>query len=263
MTLLGGTFLFEHDTVIALTGGDVLPSVEATDGPREVPGCMPIAIRAGERLTIGPIVRGVRTYLCIAGGVVVPKVLGSASTHLGAGFGGFAGRALRHDDTLEFAASALGVPVPGLASSAARVTERTLSQRLLRAVNGAHAGAFDAAATREFWSRPFTVSSRSDRVGVRLHGRIASAASGGVMPSEGMMCGAVQMPPGGEPIILLVDHPTTGGYPVIACIASVDLPVLGQLRPGDDVRFERVTPEAARQLLRRHEGELNAEVPPQ
>ena len=83
-----------------------------------------------------------------------------------------------------------------------------------------------------------------------------------MMPSEGMMCGAVQVPPGGEPIILMVDHPTTGGYPVIACIATVDLPVLGQLRPGEDVRFERTTPEVARDLFRQHEGKLNAEVPP-
>ncbi len=263
MTLLGGSFTFEHDAIIVLTGGDVLPSIESGDGPREVPACIPIAIRAGERLTTGPIVRGVRTYLCIAGGIAVPRVLGSASTHLAAGFGGFAGRALRHGDTLEFGAISARSPSPELARSAPRFIERALARRVLRAVEGAHAGTFDAPATREFWSRPFTASSRSDRVGVRLHGRIALAASGGTMPSEGMMCGAVQVPPGGEPIILLVDHPTTGGYPVIASTATVDLPVLGQLRPGDDVRFERITPEAARALLRQHEGELNAEVPRQ
>ncbi|MBC7772913.1 MAG: biotin-dependent carboxyltransferase family protein [Pyrinomonadaceae bacterium] len=264
MTMLGGSFAFQDDAAIVLTGGRTAAVIIGKDHQREIAMSCPITVHAGERLTTGPIVRGVRTYLCIAGGIAVPRVLGSASTHLGAAFGGFHGRALRRGDEIPIGEIPAGI-TPTCTAGAAEMIERMLSSSVLRAVDGSHASEFSASLREDFWSRTFTVSARCDRVGIRLVGRIGNESPHhhgvGAMSSEGMMCGAVQIPPGGEPIILMVDHPTTGGYPVIACVATVDVPALGQLRPGASVSFERATLPASRELFRQQERELNAQAP--
>jgi allophanate hydrolase subunit 2 len=131
----------------------------------------------------------------------------------------------------------------------------------LRALEGPAAHGFNEAAREAFWKGPFTVSTQSDRMGVRLRGGTIQAPGGGRMASEGMAWGAVQAPPSGEPIILGVDHPTTGGYPVIACVATVDLPALGQARPEQPLSFERVSLEEAHRLLRERERRLDEELP--
>lgn len=257
LTLVGGTYAFATDGVIALAGAEANTVLESGGKTSPVPSCAAIHVRAGDRLRVGPITRGARTYLCIRGGVRVEPVLGSSSTFLGAGFGGLQGRPLRHDDRVEWG-GAQGAQ-PALSPVVARaLVENVLARRRLRAVAGSHAGSFTDDEVSAFWSRMFTVSPRSDRVGVRLSGHIGAerGAATGRMVSEGMMCGAVQVPPSGEPIALLADHPTTGGYPVIACIATVDLPVLGQLRPGDAVGFECVSQAAALELLRERERQL-------
>ena len=130
--------------------------------------------------------------------------------------------------------------------------QRTGERRTLRAVAGPHEASFPEAS--RFWASEFTVTPRSDRAGLRLAGEAMVSTTAGRMTSEGMMWGAVQAPEGGQPIILMPDGPTTGAYPVIAVIAAVDLPTLGQLPPLSKVRFERVSPEQARQLwhLREH-----------
>lgn len=264
MTMLGGTFAFEGDGAIALAGGEARAVLESSDdaGVLPAPWCTPINIRAGARLRIAPIVRGVRAYLCIRGGVRVQPALGSSSTLLSARFGGLDGRALRNGDRLEWNEVHANRPI--MSPAVARVMlDEVLVRRSLRAVAGSHASEFADAETSAFWDSTFTVSQRSDRIGVRLAGHVGSAAKAvgtGRMASEGMMCGAVQIPPGGEPIVLLVDHPTTGGYPVIACVATVDLPALGQLRPGDRVGFERITQASALALLHDRERRLAGEA---
>lgn len=288
MTMLGGSFVFEDDTSIALVGGSIAATIQGASAARECPMTCVLPVRAGERLTTGPIVRGVRTYLCVAGGIEATDVLGSASTHLGAGFGGLEGRPLRSGDVLSFGGAAARVSRQAVCPEASQIVERTLTRRVLRAVEGAHAASFHPGAINDFWSCSFTVSTRADRVGVRLIGQLPVEPIGregpdrsprsddadrrpsgrvdlpmppaGSMPSEGMMCGAVQLPPGGEPIVLLVDHPTTGGYPVIACVATIDIPTLAQLRPGESIRFERTTPALARELFHQRERELNREA---
>ena len=126
---------------------------------------------------------------------------------------------------------------------------------------GSHFQAFDAAAVALFFASEFIVSNHSDRTGLRLTGTPVASPHSGRLVSEGMPCGAVQAPPNGEPIVLMPDHPTTGGYPVIACVATVDLCALGQLRPGDRIRFSMVTPAAARSLFHERERQLDALVP--
>lgn len=262
MTLLGGTYEFLREAVVALAGGCVAARVDSGGGARPAPAWAPFDVRGGQRLRVGPIRDGARCYLCVSGGIAVPEVLGSRSTHLSGEFGGFAGGALCPGDELDVGNDARPRADTVTAERAKRLCETHLARRSLRAVDGAQTDAFDADAVAAFWSMTFEVSMQSDRAGVRLSGRIGSSPLGGRMPSEGMSPGAVQVPRTTTPIVLLVDHPTTGGYPVIACVATVDLPVLGQLGPRDCVRFERVSRAEARALHAEQERRLDEEAPP-
>lgn len=264
MTLLGGAFRFESAATVALAGAEIDATVERAGGlKRPLVAWSAARVEAGEIVRTGPMPRGARSYLCISGGVRVDTVMGSASTHLAGGFGGFRGRALRKGDKIT-----LGEPSSGAAGKtdmARALGQDTLQRRSLRATLGPHAGLFAEDAVAKFWGSEFATSNRSDRAGLRLTSTAQSpirARDQGSLTSEGMAWGCVQVPPGGEPIVLMVDLPTTGGYPVIACVASVDLPALGQLRPGDIIRFERVAPDEARRLYMEREQRLNREIPP-
>ncbi|MCG3130916.1 MAG: KipI antagonist [Phycisphaerae bacterium] len=267
MTLVGGAFEFGRELQIALTGGDVDARIEGPGPARAVLMWEAFEVRPGERLVTGPVRSGARTYFCVRGGVQTPRLLGSRSTHPGASFGGHEGRALRRGDALEVGEGVRSGDFHGPAGvqaatgRAPQFAKDILARRELRAVSGAHLALFDASGVEAFWGATFEVSLNADRTGVRLTGRIGSAGSGGRLPSEGMMHGAVQVPESGEPILLGVDHPTTGGYPVMACVIAADLPVVGQLRPRDRVRFMRVERAEARALYTAQERRLNAEVP--
>jgi len=247
-TLTGGLFEFEKDAVIAVSGG--VASVLKNE--IEVPMWHALRVQAGERVRIGPVRRGVRVYLCVRGGVQVKEVLGSASTHLAAGFGGHEGRALRSGDELRYQDFA---EEPG-DFDARPLGADLLHRRTIRAIEAPLEGRFHREAADAFWRSEFVISNQSDRAGVRLEGNAIASLCHGRMTSEGMTHGVIEVPESGQPIVLGVDHPTTGGYPVIGCVATVDLPVLGQLRPRETVRFERVSVEEARRLLAERETEL-------
>ncbi|MFN7020970.1 MAG: biotin-dependent carboxyltransferase family protein [Phycisphaerales bacterium] len=257
MTLVGGVFEFESHATIAITGGATMPILTAPGGSAgPITTNAPVRVRAGERLTIGPIASGARAYLCVEGGVDVPEVLGSRSTHIAAGFGGLGGRALRTGDRLAFQTRRSGASVAENVTAVVEDVRRAVFRRELRALPGPHADRFSAAAMELFWSSEFCVSNRSDRVGLRLDGPRIESPAGGRMVSEGVTWGAVQIPEDGRPIILGCDHPTTGGYPVIACVASVDLPALGQLRPGDTLGLLPETRSNALRALRQQRARL-------
>ncbi|RIK57229.1 MAG: KipI antagonist [Nitrospira sp.] len=262
MTLTGGVFEFTHETVAVVTGGMVHATVEDRQAARPIVRLSPTAIPGGARLRIGPVQTGARAYLCVAGGIDVPPILGSRSTHLGGGFGGLSGRPLRAGDEIRVGSSDRAVADAVIAARARALCDELLSRRALRAVDGMHASTFRTADVERFWGAEFVVSLQSDRTGVRLDGQIGTSTHEGRMPSEGMMHGAVQIPESGMPIVLMADHPTTGGYPVIACVSAVDLCVLGQLRPRDAIRFKRVTVAEARAHYAEQERRLDAEVPP-
>jgi antagonist of KipI len=257
MTMVGGEVEFDRDALIALGGGSpTTQHINHLGTHRSVPLDRAFQVRAGDRLRVRAIA-GCRTYLCVQGGIRVPQVLGSRSTCLRAGYGGLSGRALRQGDRVEFADAATREPAV-ISSEIYQIISVTRPHPPVRATEGSHAAMFDRTVIEQFWSSEFHVSSQSDRTGLRLKG--ASIAVGmksgdatGRMLSEGMSCGAVQVPPSGEPIVLMMDHPTTGGYPVIACVATVDLPVLGQLMPGERVGFVRVTQAEALAAFREQE----------
>lgn len=254
VTLLGAAFEVLSDVAFAVGGTECVARIEsASGGARELRPFVRVRAAQGDIVRIGPAKQGCRAYLAVAGGIDVAPVLGSRSTLVSAGFGGFEGRALRCGDVL--ACRAAAGTAPGIdAAAAERLLSELRSRQVLRIVPGPQHAAFDHPG--QFCDEPFRISSRSDRTGIRLEGRCIASPFAGRMSSQPMMHGAIQVPPGGEPIVLMCDHPTTGGYPVVGCVIAADLPVLGQRRPGDRVRFEWVTIAEARRLA----GELEQRV---
>lgn len=237
-TLLGPTLRFERSATVAVVGG-TFPGL---------PAGVAVSVAAGQVITFGHAVAGCRGCLAVAGGIDVPRVLGSRSTLVAAGFGGVAGRPLRAGDRLAVAAEPRR---PRAVRFGPRPDAAAGGSRVLRVVPGEQAKAFGPAV----WSRTFRASSRSDRMGVRLEGAPlatppAAAASVAVFP------GTVQVPPDGQPIILLCDGQTIGGYAVLGQVIMADLPVVAQLRPGDEIRWRPVSLAEAHAALREREAVL-------
>jgi biotin-dependent carboxylase-like uncharacterized protein len=242
MTLLGGTFVFREDGIFALTGSDF----EAMVDNLAVRRGETIEVRAGQALQLGVTRSGARCYLCVSGGVSVPLFLGSASTHVLSGLGGFEGRALRKGDVLTIGPASAPFRKRAIAS---HVAKHGSSRNVLRVTPGPQADWFPESVQHSFYSCSYRVGEQSNRMGLRLEGPPLLLEAARSMITEGVSLGAIQVPSGGLPIILFVDQQTTGGYPKIANVISADLHRVGQLRPRDAIRFEQVTFEEARSLL--------------
>ena len=247
MTLLGSTFRVVEDCYLAVAGAEMGGSVVAGEARRA---------RRGEMLAFGPAAEGsgVRTYLAVAGGVDVPLVLGSRSTCLVGGFGGLDGRPLRAGDIVAGSVrtgTGSARRWPGPPSALAAHGDEAI--RIVRGPDSAAAGdAFE-----RLLAGSWTVGGRSDRQGVQLDGSTLTAAPAATMLSRGVTWGTVQLPPDGAPIVLLADHQTVGGYPVVAVVASADLPLIGQLGPGDALRFAETTIHDAQVARRRQAAEFH------
>jgi antagonist of KipI len=249
MTLLGGKFLFPQGAVIALTGSDF----GATLDGHPVPAYASLLVKPGQTIQLGPTRSGARCYLCVQGGIVVKPFFGSASTHLLSGLGGFQGRSLRKDDVLAIGPADDPFKERMLTRSS---LNRFMTRKVLRVTPGPQSHMFAEPAKQIFYGSVYRVAEESNRMGIRLQGGAVPVDSGGEMITEGVSLGAVQIPPGGLPIVLFVEQQTTGGYPMIANVISADLSSLGQLRPRDEVRFESVGAETAHRLLVEQEAML-------
>jgi antagonist of KipI len=249
MTLLGGTFGFTDGAVFALAGSDFGATFEGS--PVEI--WRAVEAKPGQVLRVGPTRSGARCYLCVQGGVEVKEFLGSASTHLLSGLGGHSGRALKKGDLLKTGPAKNSFRARRLAPTAA---ERLAPRKVLRVTPGPQSGWFAESAQQIFYSSTYRVAEESNRMGIRLEGAAVPAPAGGEMISEGVALGAVQVPEGGKPIILFVEQQTTGGYAKIGNVISADVHSLGQLRPRDEIRFERVDFATARALLIKQENLL-------
>ena len=250
MTLLGGAFFFPDGGAIAVTGADFAPT--ASGRPIEMWTSHTIA--PGTTLKFASTRNYARCYLAVAGGIRVPLFLGSASTHLVSGLGGFEGRALRKGDILQ------------IGEAQNKISERRLSQvalyslkprKKLRATDGPQTDKFSEEVKLSFFRTVFRVSEESNRLGIRLEGAHLLASVAVEMITEGVTWGAVQITPSGQPIILGVEQQATGGYPKIANVIGADLHRLGQLRPRDEFRFERIPLAVARSLWIEQERLLN------
>jgi biotin-dependent carboxylase-like uncharacterized protein len=242
MTLLGGAFLFPQGAIIALAGSDFGATVDKTP----VDPYTALEVRPGQTLHVGPTRSGARCYLCVQGGIAVKLFLGSASTHVLSGLGGFDGRPLRKGDALSIGPA----PPPFRKRTIApQALQRLSPRKVLRVTLGPQSDWFPEPSLRSFYGGTYRVTEESNRMGLRLEGASIPENSGGQMISEGVALGAIQIPHGGQPIILFVEQQTTGGYPKIANVISADMHSVGQLRPRDEIRFELVDWEAARSLL--------------
>lgn len=241
ITLQGPRLHFHCATRIALCGAQIDAHVE----DRQIPGWRPVELPAGAELQLGRCRNGCRSYLAIAGGVDLLLVLGSRSTDLRSGFGGIEGRALQAGDrlpsTVSWNAATIKIapwwidPAPDHEFS----TETTI-----RVLPGR-----DGLAQEETWTTAsYRITAASNRQGLRLEGPTLQVQDARERISEPVAPGTVQLPPDGQPIVLLADAQTVGGYPRIGHVISADLPRLAQLRPGDQLRFERTTIEDARRL---------------
>lgn len=236
-TLSGPRMRFETDAVIALTGSPVDASVDG----RPVPMNSAFTVVAGGVLRVGTAKTGLRTYIAFAGGIDAPLTLGSAATDTLTGLGP---AALQRGDVLKLRggrASGALAPVPPLSAAAPQAAPIPLPVGPLGdaivVVLGPRDDLFTSAAIDRFLNKRFRVSPASNRIGLRLEGPPLERTHAGELRSEGIVPGAIQVPLDGQPILLLADHPTTGGYPVIAVVVERDLSAAAQLRPGQEVRF--------------------------
>lgn len=232
-TLAGPTLRFPAGGLVAVTGADAPVTVDGAPV-----GAFPVPVPPGSVLAVGVARRGVRSYVAMAGGVALPPVLGSLSTDTLSGLGP---APLREGDILPIGAVGSDGPVPS--GSRRRVAAPTpLPDRadvvVVRATPGPRADWLATGELDRLFSTEMTVSPVSDRVGVRTEGLELVPRNRRELPSEGVVAGAVQVPSGGRPIVLLANHATTGGYPVVAVVEDEDLPVLAQTRPGSRIRLE-------------------------
>ncbi|KTR06375.1 allophanate hydrolase [Aureimonas ureilytica] len=236
---IGGRFQVSGPVRFAVTGGDM----DIRRGEERLHAWESHDLCPGEVLTIGALRGCVWGYLALSGGIDVPPVMGSRSTHLRSGIGGHAGRRLQAGDRLPLGRAA---PAPLLA------LRRPLRQRpagTLRVVPGPQDDRFGAEVLRLFLSAPFILSSARDRMAQVLDGPVLAAGGGHDIVSDGTCAGSIQVPASGRPLVLMAERQTTGGYPKIATLASVDLPGLAQRPTGRHVRFRAVSQAEAEDAL--------------
>ena len=231
-TLLGPEVEFEDARVVAVAGAEFELLV---DGER-VPTHAAFRVAAGSTLRFGHRALGARAYLAVSGGITVPPVLGSRATHITSAMGGVGGRAIRIGDRLP-----LGEPSSGRKPPVAIARVPTLAvpdgHADVRVMAGPQEDAFTADALDRLQSAPYTIGRASDRMGYRLEGPAVAHARGGDIISEATAMGTLQVPASGQPILLMADRQTTGGYPKIATVITADLGLAGQLAPGDQISF--------------------------
>lgn len=256
-TLTGPELSFEGDAVIAITGGDLSPCL----GGVPVPTWTAILARDGTRLTFGVRRHGARAYVALAGGLEVPEVLGSRSTHLRSCTGGLRGRALARDDVIPIGRPSFAVERRLGGQVPASLRPDYTSSPTLRAVAGPQADWFPRATFEALTSSRWMISLQSDRMGYRLEGPPLEHLESADLISDPTPCGAVQVPASRQPILLMADRQPTGGYTKLAVVITADLPLAGQLVPGDAIRFAQVQVKDAHDALRRRWRELDHAVP--
>ncbi|WP_322062196.1 biotin-dependent carboxyltransferase family protein [Paraburkholderia sp. J63] len=260
---------FARATRVAITGTEF----GATLGGKPVWSWWSLPVEAGETLVLNGAKRGMRAYVCVAGGIDVLPMLGSRSTDLAAGFGGLAGRALKDGDRLATGASfaaggeraslAAGAPPFGVKAPSqcsfvypdeaphrrGRHPDGALWAMPVRVLRGPEYESFTPEAQRAFWSDEWQVTPNSNRMGYRLEGTPLAREARTDLLSHAVLPGTIQVPPNGQPIVLMSDAQTTGGYPKIGAVIRADLWKLGQVRLTAAVRFVETTPAVARHAL--------------
>jgi biotin-dependent carboxylase-like uncharacterized protein len=256
VTAIGPELLFEESRLVAIAGA----AFEVFLDGRLVPSAGALAVSAGSTLRFGRRLRGTRAYVAVAGGIDTPKVLGSRATHLPSAMGGLNGRALRIGDRLP-CGLARQRPAPDndcqtLPDGAA--TRLPDGRATLRVLAGPQADRFSAGALDALQSGPYKIANNSNRMGFRLEGPRLAHAHGADVISDATPLGVVQVPASGEPILLMADRQTTGGYAKLATVIAADIGLAGQLGPGDTIEFAVCTLRDAMAALIAQEQHLMA-----
>ncbi|ANS73275.1 hypothetical protein AWM70_00670 [Paenibacillus yonginensis] len=267
VTMLGPEIQFEHTTLISVCGGDLSPQLNG----RPFPLWRTVLVPSGGVVSFGRMKLGCRAYLAVAGGIDVPLEMNSRSTYLRAGIGGFQGRALKSGDVLPVGeptyqgSQLLRLLARDADREAGAVSRWSAASSLrpaysanpeVRVIAGAQYPDFSADSRVSFEQDAYSVLPESDRMGYRFSGGSLKLEKPAEMISTAVTFGTVQVPPGGNPIVLMADRQTTGGYPVIAQVASVDLPLLAQVNLGGKVRFRLISLEEAEELQLQREAAL-------
>ena len=250
-TMMGPQLRFEVANCIAITGGDLGPTLDG----QPIPNYTAVVVQAGQTLKFTGPKTGCRAYIAFAGGLDIPVVMGSRSTYMKAKIGGLNGRKLEKDDVIAFRA-----PKTELKNMKDRSLYPEFVPRkeyTVRVVLGPQDDAFTDAGIQTFLSEVYTVTPEFDRMGCRLEGAAVAHKESGDIISDGIAFGAIQIPSAGKPIIMLADRQTTGGYTKIANVITADFRIIGQLKAGDKVRFEKVSIAHAQDALLTQRTALN------
>ncbi len=252
MTYLGGSFKFLESNYIAITGADMSPKLDGV--PVEM--YTTVFVKQDETLTFSAAESGMRAYIAVRGGIDVPVIMGSRSTNLKCKLGGLDGRPLKAGDIVpcrdvydEFHKHLIhSAPKEDFGSD--EITVRVLL--------GPQDDYFTDHGIKTFLNSTYTVTNESDRMGCKLSGEKIEYKNTVDIISDGIVFGSIQIPRTGNPIIMLADRQTTGGYAKIATVISVDLPLLAQARPGTKVRFELIDRQKAERLLKQEQKEFHS-----
>lgn len=261
ITLYGTTLQFDEDTLIAITGGDFMTTIDGIIAPI----WRPVLIKKKSILKFNSAIKGSRAYVAFAGGINIPEIMGSKSTYLRAKIGGFEGRALQKGDRL---------PIGELNKLNKELVKHLETNtvnwsinfnefisfkqdKVIRVLKGTEFDRFDKESQKTFLEQPYSITIQSDRMGYRLEGPPISLSENFELLSEGVTFGTIQIPSSGQPIILMADRQTTGGYPKIGQVITGDLPSLAQLQPMSTIRFKEITLEEAENILLEKEKIIN------
>lgn len=253
ITLYGTTLHFEDDTLIAITGGDFQTTIDGVNAPL----WRPVLIKKNSILKFKSAIQGSRAYIAFAGGISTPIIMESKSTYLRAKIGGLEGRAIQKGDILSF-----GEMTDYSQELIQRLDKKSINwsinfneiinlnqNQVIQMLKGTEFQLFDKESQHTLFEKPYIVTLQSDRMGYRLEGPPLSLSESFELLSEGVTFGTIQIPTSGQPIILMADRQTTGGYPKIGQVITADLPSLAQLQPTATIRFKEVTILEAENLL--------------
>lgn len=242
-TMMGPHIRFDQACCIAITGGDLGPTVDGVP----VENYRAFLVNAGQTLRFTMVKTGCRAFIAFAGGLDIPLVMNSRSTNMKAKIGGFEGRKLAKDDVIGFRDPKTDLKNIGVRHISPEFVPR--AEYTLRVVLGPQDDAFTELGIKTFLSSVYTLTPEFDRMGCRFEGEVIEHVNGGDIISDGIAFGAIQVPSAGKPIIMMADRQTTGGYTKIGNVISADFRILGQLKAGDKVRFQQVTIKAAQEAL--------------
>ena len=246
-TLIGPTLQFTSETIIAITGGDFTPTLNG----EPVPSYEAVYVNRGDILKLGSARTGSRGYIAFSSYLDIPVVMGSRCTNLKSQIGGFKGRKLKDEDYIGFRIKRRYLPY--FLSRKLKPDDFSAESETLRVVFGPQDDHFSRQGIETFLTEEYTVTSDFDRMGCRLEGPFIAPKDTTDMISDGIAYGSVQVPSHGKPIVLLSDRQTTGGYPKLATVASVDIPKLVQRKTDHRIHFTAISVEEAQKLYREEE----------